>query len=67
MTRAGSEPLEARPEQTFFPDPSLDRRGFTNVEIQAFEEAEGALAPDYASWRFPWTVIIAARRGDPVR
>ena len=25
MTRTGSESLEARPEQTFFPDPALDR------------------------------------------
>jgi hypothetical protein len=25
MTRTGSEPLEARPEQAFFPDPALDR------------------------------------------
>ena len=46
---------------------TLERLGFTNVEIRAFEEADGALAPDYASWRFPWTVIIAEKRRDPGR
>jgi hypothetical protein len=44
---------------------TLERLGFTNVEIRAFEEADGALAADYASWRFPWTVIIAEKRRDP--
>jgi ubiquinone/menaquinone biosynthesis C-methylase UbiE len=42
----------------------LERLGFANVQIRAFEEADGALAPDYASWRFPWTVIVAEKRGD---
>jgi ubiquinone/menaquinone biosynthesis C-methylase UbiE len=47
---------------------ALDRLGFANVEIRAFEEADGTLAPDYASWRFPWTVIIAEKPGaDPGR
>jgi len=46
----------------------LARLGFVNVEIRPFEEADGTLAPDYASWRFPWTVIIAEKRGaDRVR
>jgi ubiquinone/menaquinone biosynthesis C-methylase UbiE len=42
----------------------LERLGFANVEIRAFEEADGTLAPDYAGWRFPWTVIIAEKRAD---
>jgi ubiquinone/menaquinone biosynthesis C-methylase UbiE len=42
----------------------LERLGFANVEIRAFEEADGTLAPDYASWRFPWTLIIAEKRAD---
>jgi len=46
---------------------TLERLGFTNVEIRAFEEADGALAPDYASWRFPWTVISAEKRRDAER
>jgi SAM-dependent methyltransferase len=46
---------------------TLERLGFANVEIRAFEESEGALAPDYASWRFPWTVIIAEKRREPGR
>jgi ubiquinone/menaquinone biosynthesis C-methylase UbiE len=45
----------------------LVRLGFANVEIRAFEETDGALAPDYASWRFPWTVIVAEKAGDPAR
>jgi ubiquinone/menaquinone biosynthesis C-methylase UbiE len=43
----------------------LERLGFGNVEIRAFEEADGTLAPDYPGWRFPWTVIIAEKRADP--
>ncbi len=42
---------------------TLGRLGFENVEIRAFEEADGALAPDYESWRFPWTVIVAEKPG----
>jgi ubiquinone/menaquinone biosynthesis C-methylase UbiE len=39
----------------------LKRLGFKKIEITPFEEAEGTLAPGYAFWRFPWT-LIAARR-----
>ncbi len=39
----------------------LEQLGFRNVEIAPFEESEGALAPDYRNWRFPWTVISAER------
>jgi hypothetical protein len=39
----------------------LERLGFKNIEIAPFEEAEGTLAPGYAYWRFPWTLIAAER------
>ena len=39
----------------------LKKLGLKNIEIKPFEEAEGTLAPDYASWRFPWTLIAAER------
>ena len=39
----------------------LERLGFRNVEIRPFEEAEGALAPGYEFWRFPWALISAER------
>jgi ubiquinone/menaquinone biosynthesis C-methylase UbiE len=39
----------------------MKKLGFKNVEIKPFEEADGALAPDYAYWRFPWTLIAAER------
>ena len=38
---------------------SLRRHGFDEIAIEAFEEAPGALAPDYPNWRFPWTLIRA--------
>jgi SAM-dependent methyltransferase len=41
---------------------TLERLGFSRVELHPFEEAEGTLAPDYASWRFPWTTIVAEKR-----
>jgi hypothetical protein len=31
------------------------------VRVLPFEEAEGTLAPGYARWRFPWTIIAAER------
>ncbi len=43
---------------------ALRRLGFTDIAIEAFEEADGALAPDYANWRFPWT-LIRARKAAP--
>jgi len=39
----------------------LRRLGFRNIEITPFEEADGTLAPGYAYWRFPWTLIAAER------
>jgi ubiquinone/menaquinone biosynthesis C-methylase UbiE len=39
----------------------LERLGVRNIEITPFEEADGTLAPDYAYWRFPWTLISAER------
>ena len=39
----------------------LDGLGFRNVEIRPLEEADGALAPEYRYWRFPWTLISAER------
>jgi ubiquinone/menaquinone biosynthesis C-methylase UbiE len=40
----------------------LERLGCVNVEISAFEEADGTLAADYANWRFPWTAIVAEKQ-----
>jgi SAM-dependent methyltransferase len=40
---------------------TLERLGLTNVRIEPFEEAEGALSPGFRPWRFPWTVISAER------
>ncbi|MEO7402231.1 MAG: class I SAM-dependent methyltransferase [Burkholderiales bacterium] len=39
----------------------LTRLGFTDVRIEALEEAAGTLDPSYAAWRFPWTAIVASR------
>lgn len=39
----------------------LEAKGFRNVHVMPFEEAEGTLAPEYARWRFPWTIIAAER------
>ena len=39
----------------------LAAKGFKNVRVLPFEEAQGALAPGYARWRFPWTIIAAER------
>lgn len=39
----------------------LAEKGFKNVRLLPFEEAEGTLAPGYARWRFPWTIIAAER------
>lgn len=40
----------------------LEEKGFTDIEVAPFEEADGTLAPEYPNWRFPW-VTISARRG----
>lgn len=39
----------------------LEDKGFRNVEILPFEEAEGTLSAGYGFWRFPWTLIAAER------
>ena len=39
----------------------LERLGLRNIEIRPFEEADGALAPGYKYWRFPWALISAER------
>jgi len=39
----------------------IERLGFRNIRIEPFEETDGALAEDFPSWRFPWTVITAER------
>lgn len=38
-------------------------RGFVDIDIQPFEEADGTLDPAYPNWRFPWVVISASRAG----
>ena len=40
---------------------TLEDKGFRNVEIRPFEEADGVLDASYGKWRFPWTVIMAER------
>ena len=40
----------------------LQGLGLTEIDISAFDEAEGVLAPDYPNWRFPWAVIRARKR-----
>lgn len=40
---------------------TMRRIGFANIRIRPFAEAEGTLAADYRSWRFPWCVISAER------
>ena len=46
---------------------TLERLGFTNSRIEPFAEADGALAPEFPAWRFPWTVITAERTADHAR
>ncbi|MDW3204715.1 MAG: methyltransferase domain-containing protein [Alphaproteobacteria bacterium] len=41
----------------------LTQIGFTDIEIEPFEESPGALAAENRSWRFPWTTISAAKPG----
>jgi len=37
----------------------LAARGFTNISIEPFEEAEGIDTQNSKFWRFPWTIIAA--------
>jgi len=39
----------------------LEERGFRNVRVMPFEEADGTLDPAYRNWRFPWTLIVAEK------
>ena len=39
----------------------LERRGFTNISIEPFQEADGVEVTDSPFWRFPWTIIAADR------
>ena len=39
----------------------LEEKGFQDVQVQAFAEAEGVDAIDSPVWRFPWTVISAIK------
>ncbi|MEQ8348907.1 MAG: class I SAM-dependent methyltransferase [Sneathiellaceae bacterium] len=38
----------------------LQARGFRNVAVEPFAEAEGVDTADSPTWRFPWTVIAGA-------
>ena len=35
--------------------------GFVDIRIEAFAETEGATAPDWPYWRFPWTLFSARK------
>lgn len=37
------------------------RAGFGAVEVVPFEEMPGTLDPGFASWRFPWVMVIARK------
>jgi SAM-dependent methyltransferase len=37
------------------------RAGFEDLKILPFEEVDGATAPGWPTWRFPWTVFVARR------
>lgn len=39
----------------------LEEKGFTNVEILPFSEAEGVDATNSPYWRFPWTIVYAEK------
>ena len=39
----------------------LVEKGFVDIDIRPFEEADGTLDPDYPNWRFPWVTISATR------
>ena len=40
---------------------SLTGKGFTNIEVIPFQEAEGVDETGDSVWRFPWTVIYAEK------
>ncbi len=39
----------------------LETRGFTNISIEPFQEADGVDVENSPFWRFPWTIIAADR------
>lgn len=39
----------------------LETRGFTNISIEPFQEADGVNVENSPFWRFPWTIIAADR------
>lgn len=39
----------------------LTSLGFTDIDIEPFEESPGAADPEFAKWRLPWTVISARK------
>ena len=40
---------------------ALAALGLVDIAIEAFEEADGTLDPNYPLWRFPWAVIRARK------
>jgi ubiquinone/menaquinone biosynthesis C-methylase UbiE len=42
-------------------DGLLRQSGFTDIRIEPFAEADGALDPDNPNWRFPWALISARK------
>ena len=39
----------------------LEARGFSNVQVLPFKEADNSAVDDSPTWRFPWTVIAAEK------
>jgi len=39
----------------------LEKKGFTNVKVEPYAEADGVLDDAYTAWRFPWTLITAEK------
>jgi hypothetical protein len=39
----------------------LKEKGFKDVKVHSFSEAEGVDAINSPVWRFPWTVISAVK------
>jgi hypothetical protein len=37
----------------------LKDAGFEQIRALPFEEAAGAISPDWPTWRFPWTAFVA--------
>ena len=58
--RRNNEPYMEEINQLDF-EAELRRAGFDDVKIMPFEEVEGATAPGWPTWRFPWTVFVARK------